>query len=377
VLRQHLEFARSRNKPVSFPEWGQAFHNTGKYIELMHTWFKSLPTTGPGRLLYQSYFNDPSQPGYDLNNYPTTKQAYITTFKTWGLGAPVPAPTTPTTVAPPTTPPTTPTTVAPPTTPPTTPTTVAPPTAPPTTPTTVAPPTTPTTVAPPTTPPTTPTTVAPPTTPPAGTAAPVSAFSPGSETEASLRLTWVDAGLLVDWSHPDAKLYNVRYQRTGSTGWTWLGTVGAAMTSTTFDLDPSNGYTVEVISYVAPAWRTWNRATIQRTSSTTTTPPPPPTGALGPSSVFSPGSETEASLRLTWVDAGLRVDWSHPDAKLYIVRHQRTGSTGWTWLGTVGSSKTSTTLDLDPSKGHTVEVISYVYPAWRTWNRAVIQGQPE
>jgi hypothetical protein len=82
VLRQHLEFARSRNKPVSFPEWGQAFHNTGKYIELMHTWFKSLPTTGPGRLLYQSYFNDPSQPGYDLNNYPTTKQAYITTFKT-------------------------------------------------------------------------------------------------------------------------------------------------------------------------------------------------------------------------------------------------------------------------------------------------------
>ncbi len=82
VLRKHLEFARSRNKPVSFPEWGQAFHNTGRYIQLMNQWFNTLPTTGPGSLLYQAYFNDPSQPGYNLDNYPTTRQAYITTFKT-------------------------------------------------------------------------------------------------------------------------------------------------------------------------------------------------------------------------------------------------------------------------------------------------------
>lgn len=97
VLRQHLEFARSRNKPVSFPEWGQAFHNTGKYIELMNQWFDTLPTTGPGRLLYQAYFNDPSQPGYNLDNYPTTKQTYTTTFKTCvarPLVAPAPDPST-------------------------------------------------------------------------------------------------------------------------------------------------------------------------------------------------------------------------------------------------------------------------------------------
>lgn len=161
------------------------------------------------------------------------------------------------------------------------------------------------------------------------------------------------------------------------------------MTTTTFELDPTKQYNVEVIAYVHPAWRTWNRATTPTTTpsapATPTTPTAPveqlteptePTGAGPALSVFSPGSATEASLKLTWVDAGLRVDWAHPSAKLYIVRHQRTGSTGWTWLGTVGSSKTSTTLDLDPSGDHTVEVISYVFPAWRTWNSATIQGQP-
>jgi hypothetical protein len=90
--------------------------------------------------------------------------------------------------------------------------------------------------------------------------------------------------------------------------------------------------------------------------------------------VFSPGSESEASLRLTWVDSGLRVDWEHPSAKLYIVRYQQQGAPGWTWLGTVGASMTSRTLDLDPSGDYNVEVIAYVYPSWRTWNSASIRG---
>jgi hypothetical protein len=370
VLREHLEFARSRNKPVSFPEWGQGFHNTGRYIELMNGWFRSLPTTGPGRLLYQSYFNDPTQPGYNLDNYPTTKQAYINTFKSSTSGT-----TTTTTVRPTTTtttvrPTTTTTTVRPTTT-----TTTVRPT---TTTTTVRPTTTTTTVRPSTT-----TTVRPATTtpallaPPASTVPVRSVFSAGSATEASLRLTWVDSGLRVAWGHPSAKLYNVRYRQAGSTGWTWLGTVGSSKTSTTFALNPSRAYTVEVIAYVSPAWRTWNSATINA-AQTTAVPRPaaPPAGTDSARSTFSPGSDTEASLRLTWVDSGLRVAWEHPSAKLYIVRHQKTGSPWWTWLGTVGSSKTSTTLDLDPSGDYTVEVIAYVSPAWRTWNSATIQGTP-
>ncbi len=93
VLREHLEFARARNKPVSYPEWGQANGDSGRYVELMYGWLSSVPTTGPGRLLYQAYFSDPSQPEYDLENYPTTKRTFIDTFETWGLDAPAPEPT--------------------------------------------------------------------------------------------------------------------------------------------------------------------------------------------------------------------------------------------------------------------------------------------
>ena len=258
VFRQHLQFAKSRNKPVSFPEWGQANGNTGRYIQLMNEWFRSLPTTGPGRLLYQAYFDDASQPAYNLDNYPTTRRTYINTFKNWdvstsGATSPAPAPApAPTTTAPPA-----PTTTAPPA-----PTTTAAPA-----PTTTAAPAPTTTAAP------APTTTDAPAparledsaTAATGTEATRSTFSAGSDTEASLRLTWADDGLRVDWEHPTAKLYIVRYRPTGTTSWKWLRTVGASTTNTTLDVDRTRDYTVEVISYVSPAWRSWNTATIEAT----------------------------------------------------------------------------------------------------------------
>ena len=90
--------------------------------------------------------------------------------------------------------------------------------------------------------------------------------------------------------------------------------------------------------------------------------------------IICSGSDTEASLRLTWVDGGLRVDWAHPAAKLYIVRHRQQGSPR------VDVARHRRVLDdLDdvgprPVRDYTVEVISYVYPAWRTWNSATIEG---
>jgi hypothetical protein len=218
-------------------------------------------------------------------------------------------------------------------------------------------------------------------TPAPSTGSTQSVFAAGSATEASLRLTWVDAGLRVNWEHPSAKLYIVRYRPTGTTSWKWLGTVGASPTSTTLELDRTRGYTVEIISYVSPAWRSWNTATIEAETTTTSAAPQttaatatPATGTEATRSVFSAGSATEASLRLTWVDGGLRADWHHPTAKLYIVRHRPTGTTSWKWLRTVGASTTSTTLELDRTLDHTVEVISYVSPAWRSWNTATIEG---
>ena len=79
VFQAHLDFARERDKPVSYPEWGRALADTGRYVELMHEWFESLPTTGGGRLLYQAYFNSPRL-NYDLDDLPNVKRTYLDIF---------------------------------------------------------------------------------------------------------------------------------------------------------------------------------------------------------------------------------------------------------------------------------------------------------
>lgn len=81
TLIAHRDFAISKGKPVSYPEWGRAKGDTSRYVELMHEWFVSLPDMGPGRLLYQAYFNPVGQADYDLDNLPTVKQAYIDAFR--------------------------------------------------------------------------------------------------------------------------------------------------------------------------------------------------------------------------------------------------------------------------------------------------------
>lgn len=79
VFEAHRDFARARNKPVSYPEWGRAVADTGRYVELMHEWFTSLPASGGGRLLYQAYFN-PTRSTYDLDDLPNVKRTYLDNF---------------------------------------------------------------------------------------------------------------------------------------------------------------------------------------------------------------------------------------------------------------------------------------------------------
>jgi hypothetical protein len=129
-LEFHRDFAIAHGKPVGYSEWGVAFYDEPAFIDAMDSWFTSLPADGPGRLVYQSYFNSPRD-GYDLNDNPLTRARYAELF---GVGVGVPA--TPSTTVPP--PVTTPRVTTPPpvTTPPrvTTPPVTAPPvTAPPVT----------------------------------------------------------------------------------------------------------------------------------------------------------------------------------------------------------------------------------------------------
>ncbi len=139
-LEFHRDFAISRGKPVAYSEWGVALHDNPEFIDAMYGWFKSLPASGPGRLLYQSYFNPPRK-GYDLGKLPKSQARYMSLFGGVGARAESPAELTKSssTPAPPTTTPAPPTTTpAPPTTTPAPPTTTpAPPTTTPASPTTV------------------------------------------------------------------------------------------------------------------------------------------------------------------------------------------------------------------------------------------------
>jgi hypothetical protein len=85
ALQAHLEFARERGKPVSYPEWGRSLADHPRFVELMHGWFSQLPSTGPGSLAYQAYFNEPGLADdefypYDLDQLPNVKSRYLELF---------------------------------------------------------------------------------------------------------------------------------------------------------------------------------------------------------------------------------------------------------------------------------------------------------
>jgi hypothetical protein len=85
VLQTHLEFARERGKQVSYPEWGRSFADDASFVDLMHDWFVRLPSSGPGSLAYQAYFNEVGLANdefypYDLEQLPEVKRRYIELF---------------------------------------------------------------------------------------------------------------------------------------------------------------------------------------------------------------------------------------------------------------------------------------------------------
>lgn len=93
VLVAHQEFAKAHGKPVAYSEWANGDVDKPEFISAMFNWFVSLPSSGPGSLLYHAYFNV-NQRGYDLDNHPKSKDIFIDLFGGHGnTGAPSPAKT--------------------------------------------------------------------------------------------------------------------------------------------------------------------------------------------------------------------------------------------------------------------------------------------
>ena len=117
-LKWHKQFAESKKKPISYPEWGlsnpdKADFGGGDnpyYIQKMYEWMDALPATGPGSLAYQMYFEYDHKTGNArlmTGEYPNAAAKFKALFG--GSSSSTPPPSTPPPATTDTTPPTTPT----------------------------------------------------------------------------------------------------------------------------------------------------------------------------------------------------------------------------------------------------------------------------
>ena len=362
ALQAHREFARAHGKPVSYPEWGRAIGTSSEFVDRMYSWFAGLPLGGAGGLTYHSYFNERNQT-YDLDGLPLVKQRYLQLFKSSG-SSPALSPTiiTPTTSPSPTS-----------TTSgelvvelPEPPQTVTPSrgTAEQVT-DTLAPPVE---QNPPTQTSTPPNTAPIVTTPPStGTAVPVGAVTAsvkGTATLPSIAVVRDISSLAITFRHPDAKLYNIRHRPEGSKWWKWEVQTRA----TTFSVSGIRAdvpHVVEVKAYVNGAWRAWNTVTVRPAAAVT---------ASALQSAVVAVSDASQYLPKIWATRGgttLTLNYRHPDAKLYQLRHRPEGSAFWKWEDQTRAT-TAFLTGLNASKAHVAEVRAYVDGRWRDWNSVTI-----
>jgi hypothetical protein len=78
VMTDHHAFAVAHDKPVSYPEWGLEGADAPQFIDAMHGWFSSLPTEGPGSLVYHAYFDGNRE--LDLDRYPVARDRFKALF---------------------------------------------------------------------------------------------------------------------------------------------------------------------------------------------------------------------------------------------------------------------------------------------------------
>lgn len=77
-MRDHRDFAESRGKPVSYPEWGMSGSDTPGFIEAMHDWLADMDADEPGGLRYHAYFD--SGADFDLGQFPASEQRFRELF---------------------------------------------------------------------------------------------------------------------------------------------------------------------------------------------------------------------------------------------------------------------------------------------------------
>jgi hypothetical protein len=355
VLQAHRDFAKAHGKPVSYPEWGRAMGADSVFIDRMHGWFSDLPATGPGRLLYQAYFNEHDKT-YDLDRLPIVKQRYLELFKSSG-SAPAPSPAVLTPTSPSASPTTQPVTSgglvvelpAPPET-------VTPSRGTAAQVTDTLPPPVEQQAPTPTSPPIVTTPPNPGITIPVGA---VTASVKGTATLPSISVVRDATSLAITYRLDDAKLFNIRHRPAGSKWWKWEVQTKATSFSVARTA-ADTAHVVQVSAYVNGKWRDWNTVTVDPVAAAT--------GSKLENSTVTVSNDDTYLPKIWSTRAGttLTLNYRHPDAKLYVVRHRPAGSSFWKWEDQTRATSAHLT-GLDASKDHVVQVKAYIDGRWRDW----------
>jgi hypothetical protein len=85
-----------------------------------------------------------------------------------------------------------------------------------------------------------------------------------------------------------AKIYNVRYRKTGVDRWTWNGQTARTTSTSTKTIDANADYDVQVKAFINGSWRQWSTFRNDAGTNPPTTPTPPTTTPTPPPTTVPP-----------------------------------------------------------------------------------------
>ena len=162
----------------------------------------------------------------------------------------------------------------------------------------------------------------------------------GSPTANAATLTWTGTG---------ATYYQLRYNQTGTTNYSWINTSSSPFTIS--NLNPDTEYECRIKTYNSGQYSNWSSAVTFSTAA----------GAqILATNLAVQGSPTANAATLTWTGTG---------ATYYQLRYNQTGTTNYSWTNT--SASPFTISNLNPDTEYECRIKTYNSGQYSNWSSAV------